>query len=133
MDYPEWMARYGVGNASLDSCHPIFFQAVEQMDQAATMSNMGAALERMVFLLMYCAMHFGEEESILYRAGYPALAQHRAIHQRFQRRMTILHEELEKNPSPSLAAQTAIETREWWINHILGEDMKYAPYLPAQE
>ncbi len=133
MDYPEWVQQYGVGNASLDSYHHIFFEAVEQIDQAAAAGTMAAAMERMAFLLMYCAMHFAEEESLLQDAGYPELEQHQAIHQRFHRRMMILHGELEKNPTPELTAQTAIEARQWWINHIQTEDRKFTPYLTPEE
>jgi hemerythrin-like metal-binding protein len=133
MNYPEWVQQYGVGHVGLDSYHHIFYEAVEQMDQAATAGTMGAAIERMAFLLMYCAMHFAEEESILHGVGYPELEQHQAIHQRFHRRMTTLHGELEKNPTPELAAQTAIEARQWWINHIQTEDRKFAPYLTTEE
>jgi hemerythrin len=133
MDYPEWVQRYGVGHPSLDSCHHIFFQAVEQMDEVAAAGNMGVALERMAFLLMYCAMHFGEEEDILYCVKYPDLEYHRGIHERFRRRMLILHEELERNPSPGTAAQTAIELRAWWLQHIQNEDMKFAPFLKSEE
>jgi hemerythrin len=133
MDYPEWVRTYGVGHPSLDSYHHIFFQAVEQLDEVAGFGNMGAALERMAFLLMYCAMHFGEEEAILHRSGYPELEHHHGIHERFQRRMTILHEELERNPSPQTARQTAIEMRAWWTQHIQNEDMKYVPFLKPEE
>jgi hemerythrin len=133
MNYPEWVQKYGVGNASLDSYHHIFFQAVEQMDEVANAGNMGAALERMAFLLMYCAMHFGEEEDILFCAGYPDLKQHSAIHKRFHQRMTTLHQELERNPSPQTVAQTAIEMREWWLNHIQNEDRKFVPFLKPEE
>ena len=133
MDYPEWVQQYGVGHPSLDSYHHIFHQAVEQMDEAASEGSMSAAIERMAFLLMYCAMHFAEEEAILHSAGYPELEQHRAIHERFRRRMTILHKELEAHPTPELAAQTAIEARQWWLNHIQTEDRKFSPYLTPEE
>jgi len=133
MDYPEWVRTYGVGHRSLDACHHIFFQAVEQLDTVAATGNMGASMERMAFLLMYCAMHFGEEEAILHRAGYPELEHHHGIHERFQRRMTILHEELERNPSPETARQTAIEMRAWWLQHIQTEDRKFIPFMKAEE
>jgi hemerythrin len=133
MDYPEWVRQYGVGNASLDSYHHIFFQALEQMDEVATAGNINAALERMAFLLLYCAMHFAEEEAILHHAGYPGLEQHQAIHQRFHRRMMTLHRELEKNLTPALASHTATEARNWWINHIQNEDRKFIPYLKPEE
>jgi hemerythrin len=133
MEYSEWVNQYGVGNPILDSYHHIFFQAVQQMDEVTVAGNMSAATERMAFLLMYCAMHFREEEEILHRAGYPELEHHRGIHERFHRRMKTLHAELEKNPSPALAAQTVIETREWWINHIMKEDMKFVPFLKPEE
>ena len=133
MDYPEWVRQYGVGHPTLDSCHHIFFQAVEQMDKVAGTGDMGAAMERMAFLLMYCAMHFGEEEAILHESGYSELEHHHAIHERFRRRMTILHEELERNPSPWIATQTVIEMREWWLHHIQNEDRKFVPFLKPQE
>lgn len=133
MDYPEWVQRYGVGHPSLDSYHHIFYQAVEQMDEAAAAGSMGAAVERMAFLLMYCAMHFAEEEAVLDSVGYPELAQHQAIHERFRRRMSILHEELEKHRTPELAMQTVVEMRQWWLNHIQTEDRKFASYLHAEE
>jgi hemerythrin len=90
-------------------------------------------MERMAFLLMYCAMHFGEEEELLHRAGYPGLDQHRGIHERFRRRMAILHEELERDPSPRNVRQTAVEMRAWWLQHITVEDRKFAPYLKGGE
>jgi len=131
MDYSEWVRQYGVGDPILDSCHHIFFEATEQMDTSSQEPQ--AALERMAFLLMYCAQHFGEEEELLHRAGYPDLERHRGIHTRFRRRMTILHEELERDPSPRTVAQTAVEMRAWWLQHIQSEDRKFIPYLTPQE
>jgi hemerythrin len=133
MDYPAWVQQYGVGDPRLDSCHHIFYEALEQLETQAAAEHRGAAMERMAFLLMYCAMHFGEEEDILHWAGYPELDHHRAVHERFRRRMTILHGELERNPSPAIAAQTAIELRAWWLNHIQQEDGKYIPFLKPKE
>jgi hemerythrin len=130
MDYSEWVREYGVGHPVLDSCHHIFFQAAEQMAEATAP---GAAMERMAFLLMYCAMHFGEEEELLHRADYPGLDQHRGIHERFRRRMTILHDELERDPSPQNVRQTAVEMQAWWLQHITVEDRKFARYLKGGE
>jgi len=133
VEYQDWVKHYSVGEPLLDSYHHIFFQAVDQIEKVAAAGEAHAAQERLAFLLMYANMHFEAEEDLMWRAGYPELEAHRALHEAFRAMLMDLHREMGEHPTPETASRTTEAARTWWMDHILHEDMKYAPYLKALE
>jgi len=133
VEYQQWVEQFTVGDPLMDSYHHIFFQAVDQIERVSADGDAHAAQERLAFLLMYANMHFEAEESLMWQAKYPGLEAHRALHEAFRAMLMDLHREMGDHPSPETASRTTEVARSWWMDHILHEDMKYAPYLKALE
>ncbi|NGZ07649.1 MAG: bacteriohemerythrin [Magnetococcales bacterium] len=82
-------------------------------------------------LATYTQFHFGREEKMFDQYGYPETADHKAKHMRLLQDVTGL---MEKFAAGDFAAPMDLLTfaKAWLIEHILGTDMRFAPYLRAK-
>ena len=56
---------------------------------------------------------------------YPALAEHAALHARLRHRTA----DFQAHANLVTSRDLLRFVKEWWLEHIQGEDKKYAPYL----
>lgn len=129
MEFSEWVQKYSVNDPLMDSYHHIFFQGVELIERVAAEGDLESARERLTFLLVYANMHFDAEESLMAKSRYPDYEAHRALHQKFRGKLQELRERMNENPSLPTVLEMAKLAQGWWMEHILQEDMKYAPHL----
>jgi hemerythrin-like metal-binding protein len=69
--------------------------------------------------------HFKYEEQRLRDHEYPGLAVHQLLHDKLRQR-TI---DLRDNANLMTGKDLLRYLKEWWCDHIQGEDKKYAPYV----
>ncbi|HTH15962.1 MAG TPA: bacteriohemerythrin, partial [Magnetospirillum sp.] len=102
----------------LNRLHPLLGVAGSEQDVLAVM----ATLEDFVLV------HFSEEEQSLKRAGYPDWRAHKELHDQMYDVVFSLKSDVERGNV--VDAQRLFDLiYNWLIQHILGEDKKYVPYL----
>ncbi|MCE1230217.1 MAG: hemerythrin family protein [Firmicutes bacterium] len=129
MEFVEWTDKYSTGNPLVDAYHHIFFQMVQEFG-ASLKSDEGAPMaDRVAFLVDYTFMHFDSEERMMEKAGYPDLEAHKQVHQHFRDQVKAIHQSYLENPDRMKAEEVLALVQEWFAHHILGEDMRYKPWL----
>jgi len=129
MEFVKWTEKYSTGNALVDAYHHIFFQMVEEFSATLTDENAPPMQERIAFLVDYTFMHFDSEESMMEKAGYPDLEAHCETHQRFKEKVKAIQLEYQTHPETMKAEEVLSLVQDWFAHHILGEDMRYKPWV----
>ena len=121
-----WKEYYSVGDNSLDDEHKRIISMINELyvvlDSA---SELGALKEVMDRLMEYTTTHLRHEEQVMQECGYPELPAHRALHDRLRRNAPQLRE----NTDLVTARDMLRYLKDWWLEHIQGEDKKYTPFL----
>ncbi len=129
MEFVEWTERFNTGNPLVDAYHQVFFQMVKEFGASLQQENPAPMADRIAFLVDYTFMHFDSEERLMERAAYPDLAAHREIHARFRERVEAVHRQFQENPSTFRAEEVLSLVQDWFAHHILGEDMRFKPWV----
>ena len=121
-----WKPFYSVGAPLLDAQHKQIIRIVSELYEALDQGNDAALLEPLLDrLVQYTSAHFKYEEDIMRQHDYPGLAEHKALHDRLRQRTA----DLRANVSLVTGRDLLRFVKDWWLEHIQGEDKKYAPYL----
>jgi hemerythrin len=129
MEFVEWSDAYSVGDVLMDAHHRIFFQMVREFSKAPDKDARDAMKQRIAFLAEYAGMHLAAEETLMREAGYPDIDKHKALHDAFAQKVYATRDAF-LNDQGSVSADEILQTmQDWFLNHIKGEDQKYAPYL----
>ncbi|MBN2322386.1 MAG: hemerythrin family protein [Spirochaetes bacterium] len=131
MDSVSWTSRYETGIDAIDRQHRELFKRIDRLTlsiyDGEGKRGLGGMLE---YLGTYVIEHFGTEEELLSRHGYPDLEAHKKEHIAFMTRfMEIKRECDDKGPDSYLAIRVGREIEEWWKTHVLDTDMRYVPCL----
>lgn len=73
----------------------------------------------------YALVHFATEEYMLALAEYPGLAEHRAEHNEFRRRLALYCTDAMNGKTPEGVLQYLTE---WWDHHVMREDAAWADW-----
>ena len=127
--YVEWKDEYSVGIESIDRQHKKLIALINNLQTAVNYSA-GAEFEQEALdeLVDYTKTHFGYEEELMEKNGYPDFTTHRAEHELMISRVEQVLAEYKRNPDTAM--QNAIDfLRDWLINHINGTDKQYSKFL----
>jgi hemerythrin-like metal-binding protein len=127
-EYVAWKSSCSVNDPSLDAEHRQIIESIDKLYLPMQGRTPGLAAERLLgSLIQYTRTHFDHEEKRLKEIGYPAFADHKALHDEMMRRTIGLQTHL-----MSLTASDVLRfLKDWWLEHIQGEDKKYAVHLDA--
>lgn len=125
-----WQDSYSVGVELIDSDHQLLVSLINQLDDAMKegggRDTVGSVLN---VLLEYTETHFGREELLMEKAGYPELTPHRREHVKLTTQVRQIVDRFNGGDSSSLDAEVLDFLKTWLTGHILGVDRKYAPYV----
>ncbi|MGE5503102.1 MAG: bacteriohemerythrin [Actinomycetota bacterium] len=120
----RWHDDYSVGVNRIDSHHRRQFEIANSMLELVERKRGKAEVaEAMGMLAEYARFHFGEEERLMDRYGYPDIATHRARHKRFLEQL----DEMASGDADEPAVMAFLQ--EWLIGHTLGEDRRLGSFL----
>lgn len=119
-----WSEKISVGVPAMDAQHQ---QLMRLLNAFATHSDPGVAFDTIMSMFDYAAVHFGEEEALLSRVGYPELERQKREHQAFLSKTTELSAQSLSDPAVYVKIATYLTS--WLLHHIMEEDMKYKPFL----
>lgn len=75
-------------------------------------------------LEQYAEIHFKTEEELMTQANYPAVDEHRVLHETLIEKTKRFSVEADRDTGLVLKF-----LREWWLGHINKEDRKYVPFM----
>jgi hemerythrin len=121
------------GNTLIDSQHKELIKAINDLLLACSAGQGRAEITATIdFLEDYTAKHFGDEEQLQQKYGYPDYINHRKYHETFKAVVKDLGGRLKKEgPNVALVAKVNSEIASWLINHIKREDVKVAAHIKA--
>ncbi|MBF0309033.1 MAG: bacteriohemerythrin [Magnetococcales bacterium] len=92
----------------------------------------GASQEAMSALLAgfaeYTVAHFGREEAMFREHNYPEFTAHKAIHDKLVAEVLRLKKRFDEG-SFSVGVELLTLARAWLVDHIMGTDMAFSPYM----
>lgn len=128
-----WNDAYLVGVEQIDQQHK---QLIGVLDDLLKCTHCGEDYSKpqckqtMAFVKDYVVTHFTTEEMLLEKIGYPLLAEHRVMHDKFKTSVHELDLELMRADYSYEKTREVISLlTKWWIYHINKEDKKMVPYL----
>jgi hemerythrin len=128
MNLIKWDESFSVGDQIMDTHHLVFFDIVKQFS-ALPGNDYAAVGQRINFLVEYTMMHLTAEERLMTQAGYPETEAHKAIHCAFSQKVLAIRDSYAVHPGCIPAHDILELMQDWFMNHILQEDMRYKPYI----
>lgn len=124
----EWTAEFELGVSGVDAQHRELVELVNRlracMGQCIGREEIGDILSALVH---QTEAHFGVEERLMAEAGYPALADHRANHLAFARRIRDAHRRYHEGQLIEFSTLTLI--RGWLVEHMQRADRDFGEFL----
>lgn len=127
----RWSDDLLTGNTQIDTEHQELIRAINDLLEACSQGKGRAELEKTVqFLASYTRTHFGREEVLQRKYGYPDYNNHKEYHKYFIEQVDNIHKKLSaEGPSVALVGEINNKVGNWIINHIKREDVKVARHI----
>jgi len=123
--------------AEIDEQHKELFDRINAVELeliGAKSITKEAAQKTLDFLGSYIIEHFGFEEELQRKSGYPKYGWHRAMHQWYIAEFRKVKEEYEKNgPSEAFTLLLDRSIKNWISKHIRNVDTEFGKYLNARK
>jgi hemerythrin len=124
--YIVWSKYYSVNASWLDAEHRQVIDLINRLYDAIQRDAEGHATKEVLErLIEYTHTHFQHEEEAMQEAGYPDIQVQKALHDQMRQKTL----DLRTNLSLVAGRDVLRFLKDWWVNHIQGEDRKYAPYM----
>ncbi len=125
----KWRDSYSVGVDKFDQEHMVLVELINEMFVIVRDKGSVATLnEAIAKLIEYTEVHFADEEDVMEKVNYPLLEEHKEIHVNLLEQVFEFQKQIESE-GENLRTDLYKFLRDWLINHILDEDMKYGEYL----
>lgn len=132
----DWQEKMNTDIEIVDFQHKQFFSIGRDVEQLIMTKCAGVTDEQLLKIVCalrdYVAYHFYEEESLMQKAEYKGLEEHRKEHlEGTQKVQNIDFHRLKTNPYEGLK-NLKIEMQEWIFNHMLVTDVKMAKEIKSK-
>ncbi|MBB4314943.1 bacteriohemerythrin [Roseospira marina] len=129
----EWTEEMSVGVEALDHDHQRLFSLLNQLHEVIVGGESRESLRAIVHeLVRYTEYHFECEERLMRLTRYPELDAHVRTHRDIRRRIVSFEQKFQASPDEENARHLFEFLSEWLTGHILGDDMKYRPYMSRE-
>lgn len=135
----EWQPAMSVGEATIDSQHKTLLDQFNKLvKELSSGIDLRPVREILHFLNEYIDKHFSYEEKYMEENNYPGLETHKKIHQGFVKFFQDFNKEFQSLYTSEKLGFAELKKLlnkarkylgEWFVNHILGDDRKYADYI----
>jgi hemerythrin len=126
-----WKDSFRTGIDHLDQQHRQFFYLLNELALTIEQRRETEVLDLVLRELdRYVRVHFSSEEKLMEGIGFPDLPRHLGEHEYFTAQIRTFQERHDRGDAQ--VGRSALEfMRDWFTNHILAEDRKYADFLFA--
>lgn len=128
----QWTDDLATGVARIDEQHQELYRQVAALHEAMRAGSMDRVPAIVDFLQQYALEHFAMEEREMLSSGYPALSQHRRLHQRFVEDYLRHKALLAAGASASAVVALSAWLVEWLRDHVRTVDLDLARHLRKQ-
>jgi hemerythrin len=129
MSLVQWNSSYSVQNDAMDGQHKRLFEQINKLHDAMGQGKGKESLpEVFESMMQYTRSHFAAEEALLTKYNYPEFAAHKRLHEEFVGKLTDLQNQF-KAGDFTVSMQTRDFLRNWLVEHIKGNDLKYGLFL----
>jgi len=129
MEKVVWGPQLETAVPELDEQHKYLVEIINLMQSMIDHEVSRQDLEKVFNSLeQYARVHFAEEEEVLRKANYPDLERHIGHHRDFITRLEKIKAQEIKDPYVAFTSLLMF-TREWFIYHLMREDMLYIHHL----
>ena len=127
-----WSNDLSVGIGSIDSQHQKLVNMINALNEALIGGESTEVLNKIFAgLLVYTDKHFTFEEAMFSEHGYPESAAHKAQHDALKGKVVELKEKLDSGAA-MIGTEVMAFLKDWLTNHIMKQDMAYAPFLKSK-
>ena len=121
-----WTDRYSVQVDVLDDHHKKLFDLMNRL-HVALLERRGKEVigEVLNELLEYTVYHFGEEETLMEKAGCPGLNAQKSAHEEFISTLREYKEKHEKGFGAFITTSVMVTLNDWLVSHIGRMDKLY--------
>lgn len=124
-----WNDKFSVSVESMDKQHKYFLDLLNNLnDQIQQKNDDETVTVAMHKLFNYAAFHFRDEENILNATGFTGLKEQHRDHGFFMEQVKQMEESIKHGDRVQLGSVVSF-LKDWFVNHIMSEDKKYAAYL----
>ena len=126
-----WTKNYELGITAIDAQHKRIVDFINELDDIANFPESNDRKENLRRVLgevnIYIESHFGYEEVLLKKVGFPDFERHKQVHELFNKRHKGYTEliEIKRN----IAAEICAALEQWLVYHIKVEDAGWARYI----
>jgi hemerythrin len=128
MSFFVWKESFNIGISNIDEQHRSIVDKINELHDSHGNAERGTVAGIIADLTRYTIDHFTLEEQMFDRVSYPGSQAHRRQHELFREKLADLGNDFDKGRS-GVAGETLQFLKEWFMDHILNEDMKYKPYI----
>lgn len=125
--YIVWKDHNNLGIPIIDEQHRGIVSTINSLHHFIHSGHSNEIIKpTMVILEQYTVIHFGAEEALMTKAGYPDFNQHVELHRQLVTHTKKLSLEASRNQDSNMVLKFL---KDWWLGHINREDKKYVPFL----
>lgn len=125
----NWSNEYSVDVRSIDGQHHKLFDMLNDLHDAMKAGKGGQSVPGILKrLVAYTCEHFGDEERLMARAGYPDLVAHKAEHDKLLGEVQKMMRDFEQGKIV-LTMELTDFLVQWLQTHIRGCDKKYSTQM----
>lgn len=126
-----WKDSLKIGVSLIDSEHKELCDRIDQLFAACSQGKGRDEIIKTVdFLESYTIKHFSDEEKLQRSSAYPKVAEHKAMHEYFTKKIAEMKKDIaEHGASIAVVSQTNYFLMDWLLNHIKKMDTELANYI----
>ena len=124
--FVQWTPKLDLHVAMVDRQHRLLVDYINELYTAMAHNRTSEDLQAILRKLRdYTATHFADEEKLFTATAYLGAAEHMKIHRKFVAKLDEVEEQLKSG--------TATFLKDWLVQHIMGTDPTYLPYLKKED
>lgn len=124
-----WSEELTLYNEEIDSQHRMIFNLVNEIVEADRLHPKSDYFAQVLSRLTdYGIVHFREEEKLMQLMNYPEYLQHKQSHLDYIYKIAMFNINF-KNVECSDPEEVVEYVRQWWYNHVLGDDLNFGRFI----
>ncbi len=128
-EFCRYTESFNVSVEQYNSDHIQIFSFINEIHQKIKMSsNNSDILSILTSMAKFTTEHFAREEEKFVASNYPTYSEHKAVHEKLLADVSEIISKIERDESVDMI-DVILFLKKWLVDHILGVDKKYGPYL----
>jgi hemerythrin len=128
--HTSWKDRFAVGHPLIDAQHRAFFDSIDDvMDALEGDASRDAVLTFYGSFLEDLALHFRDEEALLYAVGYPQADKHAQEHSALMNSVTAVETMLLTGDNAADLRFIIRALMSSLVEHLVSEDLRYKEWV----